>query len=96
MSIDRTARGIVLVPCLLLGGAFLSAAAWGPVEAGPNRPLALAIGLALVLGGGTGPADRPGAPPGSRAQRGAAAGALTAPLPPAAGCCISSKKAWVG
>jgi hypothetical protein len=51
MSIDRTARGIVLVPCLLLGGAFLSAAAWGPVEAGPNRPLALAIGLALVLGG---------------------------------------------
>ena len=51
MSLDRTARGIVLVPCLLLGGAFLSAAAWGPAEAGANRSLALIIGLALVLGG---------------------------------------------
>jgi hypothetical protein len=51
MSLDRTARGIVLVPCLLLSGAFLSAAAWGPAEAGPNRSLALIIGLALVLGG---------------------------------------------
>ena len=51
MSIDRTARGIVLVPCLLLGGAFLSAAAWGPAEVGPNRSVALVIGLVLVLGG---------------------------------------------
>lgn len=51
MSIDRTARGIVLVPCLLLGGAFLSAAVWGPAEAGANRSLALVIGLVLLLGG---------------------------------------------
>jgi predicted phage tail protein len=51
MSIDRTARGIVLVPCLLLGGAFLSAAAWGSAEAAANRSLALVIGLVLLMGG---------------------------------------------
>ena len=29
MADNRIARGIVLVPCLLLGGAFLATAAWG-------------------------------------------------------------------
>jgi hypothetical protein len=48
MSINRTAKGIVLVPCLLLGGAFLSAALWG---AEPNRQLALVLGLSLLLVG---------------------------------------------
>lgn len=47
MSLNRTAKGIVLVPALLLGGAFLSAAVWG--EATETRPLALGLGLALLL-----------------------------------------------
>ena len=29
MADNRVARGIVLVPCLLLGGAFLATAVWG-------------------------------------------------------------------
>ena len=35
MSLNRTAKGIVLVPTLLLGGAFLAAATWldGPAAA---------------------------------------------------------------
>jgi len=45
MSLNRTARGIVLVPSLLLGGAFLAAAAW------TNRTLALGLG-ALLMGAG--------------------------------------------
>ena len=48
MSRNRTAKGIVLVPCLLLGGAFLSAAAWGEQS---NQGLALMIGLGLVVAG---------------------------------------------
>jgi hypothetical protein len=43
MGINRTAKGIVLVPCLLLGGAFLAAAA--------NRTLALSLGGVLIGGG---------------------------------------------
>ncbi|MFM7436776.1 MAG: GIVxVP protein [Vulcanococcus sp.] len=52
MSLNRTARGIVLVPSLLLGGAFLAAAAWGGEgAAGDNRPLALGIGAVLMVAG---------------------------------------------
>ncbi|WP_411876032.1 GIVxVP protein [Vulcanococcus limneticus] len=49
MGLNRTAKGIVLVPSLLLGGAFLAAAAWG--EAGSNRPLAIGLGAALMGAG---------------------------------------------
>jgi predicted phage tail protein len=49
MGLNRTAKGIVLVPSLLLGAAFLSAAVWG--EAPEARPLALGLGLALLAGG---------------------------------------------
>ena len=48
MSLNRTAKGIALVPSLLLGGAFLAAAAWSDGPAAANRPLALALG-GLVL-----------------------------------------------
>lgn len=48
---NRTAKGIVLVPTLLLGSAFLSAAAWMDGEAAANRPLALGLGLTLVAAG---------------------------------------------
>ena len=52
MSLNRTARGIVLVPSLLLGGAFLAAAAWGGEgAAADNKPLALGIG-AVLMGAG--------------------------------------------
>ncbi len=51
MSINRTAKGIVLVPCLLLGGCFLAAAAWSDGAASANRPLALALGAALLGAG---------------------------------------------
>ncbi len=50
MGINRTAKGIVLVPTLLLGAAFLSAAAWLDGEAA-NRPLALGLG-AILIGAG--------------------------------------------
>jgi hypothetical protein len=49
MGLNRTAKGIVLVPTLLLGGAFIAAALWG--EAGENRNLALALG-GLLMGAG--------------------------------------------
>jgi predicted phage tail protein len=49
MGINRAAKGIVLVPCLLLGAAFLAASAWG--EADANRTLALTLGLSLMAGG---------------------------------------------
>ncbi|MFN7899846.1 MAG: GIVxVP protein [Synechococcaceae cyanobacterium] len=51
MSLNRTAKGIVLVPSLLLGGAFLAAAAWldGPARA--NRGLAIGLG-AVLMGAG--------------------------------------------
>ena len=42
MANNRVARGIVLVPCLLLGGAFLATAVWGQGVAAENRPLATA------------------------------------------------------
>lgn len=50
MGLNRTAKGIVLVPSLLLGGAFVSAAVWGDT-AGSNRTLALVLG-GLLLGAG--------------------------------------------
>ena len=50
MGLNRTAKGIVLVPSLLLGGAFLAAATWGDA-AGANRGLALAIGGVLMGAG---------------------------------------------
>ena len=51
MSINRAAKGIVLVPSLLLGSAFLAAAAWGPEAAGANKNLALGIGASLIGAG---------------------------------------------
>lgn len=51
MSLNRTAKGIVLVPALLLGGAFLAAAVWGGDVASENRRLALLLGAALMSGG---------------------------------------------
>ena len=49
MGINRAAKGIVLVPSLLLGAAFLAASIWG--EAAENRNLALTLGLSLMAGG---------------------------------------------
>jgi hypothetical protein len=51
MSPNRLAKGIVLVPSLLLGGAFLSAATWLEGPAAQNRGLAITLG-AILLGGG--------------------------------------------
>lgn len=53
MSLNRTAKGIVLVPSLLLGSAFLAAAVWGggSSAAAANRPVAIGLGLALVAAG---------------------------------------------
>ena len=51
MSLNRTAKGIVLVPSVLLGGAFLAAAAWGDAAAASNKGLALVLGGVLVGGG---------------------------------------------
>ena len=66
MSINRTAKGIVLVPCLLLGSAFLATAVWGDEAAAANQRLALVIG-GVLMGGGLlaqllpeGKADGPG------------------------------------
>lgn len=50
MGLNRTAKGIVLVPSLLLGSAFLAAAVWGEA-AGSNRTLALSLG-GVLLGAG--------------------------------------------
>ena len=53
MGLNRTARGIVLVPSLLLGGgAFLATAAWVDGPAAANRSLALLIGWVLMASGG--------------------------------------------
>ena len=52
MADNRIARGIVLVPCLLLGGAFLATAVWGQGAAAENRPLAALLGVGLLLAGG--------------------------------------------
>jgi hypothetical protein len=51
MSLNRTAKGIVLVPSLLLGAAFLAAAAWADGASTANRPVALALGLVLMGAG---------------------------------------------
>ncbi|SBO42547.1 GIVxVP protein [Cyanobium sp. NIES-981] len=51
MSLNRTAKGIVLVPSLLLGGAFLAAALWGEGAAEGNRSLAAGLGSALMAAG---------------------------------------------
>lgn len=51
MSLNRTAKGIVLVPSLLLGGAFLAAAAWSDGPAASNKGLALALGGVLMAAG---------------------------------------------
>ena len=51
MADNRIARGIVLVPCLLLGGAFLATAVWGQGAAADNRGLALSVGAALIGAG---------------------------------------------
>ena len=51
MGINRTAKGIVLVPTLLLGAAFLSAAAWLDGDAAANKPLALGLGAVLIAAG---------------------------------------------
>lgn len=48
MSLNKTAKGIVMVPCLLLGGAFLSAAIWGDQA---NHTLAISLGLGLMAAG---------------------------------------------
>ncbi|MEB3300732.1 MAG: GIVxVP protein [Cyanobacteriota bacterium] len=52
MNLNRTAKGIVLVPSLLLGGAFLSAAAWMDGPAAQNKGLALGLGILLLGAGG--------------------------------------------
>ena len=52
MADNRIARGIVLVPCLLLGGAFLATAIWGQGGAEENQRLAGLIGIGLLLAGG--------------------------------------------
>jgi len=48
MSLNRTAKGIVLVPSLLLGGAFLAAGVWSEGPAAANRTLAAGL-LAQLL-----------------------------------------------
>ncbi|MBD2549024.1 hypothetical protein H6G65_05405 [Microcystis elabens FACHB-917] len=51
MSLNRTAKGIVLVPTLLLGGAFLAAGTWVDGPAAANRGLALSLGAILMASG---------------------------------------------
>lgn len=51
MSLNRTAKGIVLVPSLLLGGAFLAAGVWSDGPAAANRALALSLGGVLMAAG---------------------------------------------
>ena len=51
MGINRAAKGIVLVPTLLLGSAFLATAAWGPAAAAENKPLAIVVGSVLIAAG---------------------------------------------
>ena len=48
---NRTAKGIVLLPTLALGGAFLAAAAWLDGPAAQNRPLAIGLGVVLMGAG---------------------------------------------
>jgi hypothetical protein len=51
MSLNRTAKGIVLVPSLLLGGAFLAAGVWSEGPAAGNKTLALSLGGLLMAAG---------------------------------------------
>lgn len=51
MSLNRTAKGIVLVPSLLLGGAFLAAGVWSDGPAASNKMLALSLGGVLMAAG---------------------------------------------
>jgi hypothetical protein len=51
MSLNRTAKGIVLVPSLLLGAGFLSAGVWSAGPAAANRGLALTLGCLLMAAG---------------------------------------------
>ena len=51
MSLNRTAKGIVLVPSLLLGGAFLAAGVWSDGPAASNKVLALTLGGVLMGAG---------------------------------------------
>ena len=51
MSLNRTAKGIVLVPSLLLGGAFLTAGVWSDGPAASNKVLALTLGGVLMGAG---------------------------------------------
>ncbi len=51
MGLNRTAKGIVLVPTLLLGGAFLAAATWADGPAESNRGLAIGLGVFLMAAG---------------------------------------------
>ena len=50
MARNRVASGIVMVPCVLLGAAFLSTAIWGDAASG-NRSLAIGIGSLLLFAG---------------------------------------------
>ena len=50
MARNRIASGIVMVPCVLLGAAFLSTAIWGEA-ASDNRSLAIGIGSLLLIAG---------------------------------------------
>jgi len=50
MARNRIASGIVMVPCVLLGSAFLSTAIWGDA-ASDNRSLAIGIGSLLLVAG---------------------------------------------
>ena len=51
MGLNRSAKGIVLGPTLLLGGAFLAAATWADGPAESNRGLAISLG-AILIGSG--------------------------------------------
>jgi hypothetical protein len=51
VSLNRTAKGIVLVPSLLLGGAFLAAGVWSDGPAASNKMLALSLGGVLMAAG---------------------------------------------
>ena len=51
MSLNRTAKGIVLVPSLLLGGAFLAAGVWTDGPAATNKGLAISLGGVLMAAG---------------------------------------------
>jgi len=51
LGLNRPAKGIVLLPSLVLGGAFLAAAAWLEGPAAQNRPLAIGLGVVLMGAG---------------------------------------------